>query len=380
MNKLHVGVLLSCLLVLGLDVRAKDLEIKPYGYIKLDASLDEHETSHGNFVMWVNPVTNGDTTVGQYNMTANETRLGAWISKDYDSDIKARGRVEVDFYGAAASENKSHLMLRHAYIEGSRGNLRFLFGQSSDIISPLVATTLNYSVLWGCGNIGYRRPQVRAEYTCMDMFDIAVAGMRGIGDDLAALDPADPTADGTDDAVTSRTPQAQGRLGVSLPIGSKKLKVGVSGHYGNLEAYNNTGTASTKYKTRSYNADIYVPLQSFLLKGEAFSGMNLRSLLGSILNDDTIDGVESDGGWFDLSYSGIPKLKLVSGFGVENVRKDDVVAGSRQANQCMFANAQFTADHGIMYGVEVSQWETTYKDSPHSAKSNRAQFSAKYSF
>ena len=36
-----------------------------------------------------------------------------------------------------------------------------LGGQTWDVISPLNPRSLNYSVYWWAGNIGYRRPQVR---------------------------------------------------------------------------------------------------------------------------------------------------------------------------------------------------------------------------
>ena len=53
--------------------------------------------------------------------------------------------------------------MRHAYLKLDWPKSRFniIAGQTSDVISPLYPQTVNYSVGWWTGNIGYRRPQLR---------------------------------------------------------------------------------------------------------------------------------------------------------------------------------------------------------------------------
>ena len=71
--------------------------------------------------------------------------------------------VEIDFYGSGGTENKAKLQLRHAYmkLDWPADDLSVIAGQTSDVFSPLNPSTLNYTVLWDAGNIGYRRPQIR---------------------------------------------------------------------------------------------------------------------------------------------------------------------------------------------------------------------------
>ena len=74
----------------------------------------------------------------------------------------ASGLIEIDFYGGGA-ENKPRPQLRHAYadIAWVDSGWNMLAGQTWDLISPLNPWTLNYSVAWWAGNIGFRRPQIR---------------------------------------------------------------------------------------------------------------------------------------------------------------------------------------------------------------------------
>ena len=65
--------------------------------------------------------------------------------------------------GSLFNENQATIQIRHAYAEVYNDNFRLLAGQTSDLISPLVTHTVNYSVGWAGGNIGFRRMQVRYE-------------------------------------------------------------------------------------------------------------------------------------------------------------------------------------------------------------------------
>ena len=138
-----------------------DLDIQLYGYIKGDASYDSARSYPGNYILWVNSSTTNDDGKG-FNLTANQTRFGVRINGPDDGNVKSSGLVEIDFYGSAP-ENKASPMMRHAYlnIEWPKDRFSILAGQTSDVISPLWPDTLNYTVMWDAGNIGYRRPQIR---------------------------------------------------------------------------------------------------------------------------------------------------------------------------------------------------------------------------
>ncbi|MCP4378295.1 MAG: hypothetical protein GY794_19235, partial [bacterium] len=137
------------------------LDIQLYGKIKLDAAYDSGRTNTGNFARWVNSgeKQRGD---GQFNMTANETRLGLKFTGPTTKQLKTNGLVEIDFYGGG-TETSPQPRLRHAYLnlEWPQQRLSVLAGQTWDVISPLNPGTLNYTVQWWGGNIGVRRPQVR---------------------------------------------------------------------------------------------------------------------------------------------------------------------------------------------------------------------------
>ena len=129
------------------------------GYIKLDASYDTGRVNPGDYARWVSP---GDLESGQTEMHARQTRLWWTFTQPDIEGIKVTGKLEFDFFGGGA-DNKYLLLFRHAFakIQWEKSNIYVLAGQTSDVISPLVPTTVNYAVAWWAGDIGYRRPQIR---------------------------------------------------------------------------------------------------------------------------------------------------------------------------------------------------------------------------
>ena len=69
-SSLAIGLIVVCLIFAG-SVTAADNSSKIttnwYGFVKLDASFDQNLTSHGNFVMWVEPES-ADKNNAQYNL------------------------------------------------------------------------------------------------------------------------------------------------------------------------------------------------------------------------------------------------------------------------------------------------------------------------
>jgi hypothetical protein len=345
------------------------IKIKTYGYIKLDASYDDSRTTTGNFVKWVDPE-KGNRNDNEFNLTANQTRLGLKITGPESGDINTSGVVEVDFYGGSA-ENKSHMFMRHAFVKMDWPKDRFsiIAGQTSDIISPLNPSTLNYSVAWWAGNIGYRRPQIRAtkSYALSDDLDLKLEGAiaRNIG------------TNGSDEFATSESgqdtgqPMYQGRSSLTFPLlGYKPTTVGFSGHWGKEKFDNVPSSQGDKFDTWSLNLDVNQPINKWLtVKGELFSGENLSQFLGGIgqgINTTTSNEIATKGGWIAASMGPWDKLRFNTGFSMEDADRDDLNNGQRSVNSSIFGNVIYSLNKNTEVGLEISRWRTDYMNSSDS--------------
>jgi len=315
-----------------------------YGYFKFDMAYDSAVSSHGNFAMWVKSHADGNRASTQ-NITARQTRVGVNIGRE-----AMLSKLEFDFYGAGA-ENKNYLQMRKAYVDVPLASLSLRAGQDSDLISPLVPATINYTVCWGAGNIGYRRPQLRL-YQQRDALYWGVALARNISPDL--------DGDGIVDGEDAVLPLLQGRVAYEFQPGNARLSVGASGHYGRMQLRDGP---DEDYNTWSANGDAALAISPRLkLLGEAYVGSNLATYFGSILNQDTITGLTSRGGWANLQFRASDLLSLSVGGGLDRVDEADVMGtdGARSSNSVVFGNVQHEFSPGVKAGVELSYWVTEY--------------------
>lgn len=356
------------------------LDIQFYGYVKADASYDDSRTNPGNFVLWVeNEATNNNDD--EFNLTANQTRMGFNITGPSGDTMKTSGKIEWDFYGSGAEENRPKLQLRHGYmtLDWPQNDFSLLAGQTADVISPLLPTTLNYTVLWDTGNIGYRRPQIRAtktvQYDQATTFQFQGAIVRTLGrDDLV----------GSETGEDSGFPTLQGRVSLATPlVGSKPTTIGLSGHCGR-EEYDLDDTGTNKdFDTWSINLDVIQPVcKGVTLKAELFKGENLDTYLGGIgqgVNTTALKEIASKGGWVAASFEPWNQWSFNVGAGVDDVDRDDVDTGDRTYNSSVFGNAIYAVNKHVQVGCELSHWKTHYKG-PGDADDLRVQTSFIYKF
>ncbi len=329
--------------------QSNEISIKPYGFFKFDMAYDNSRTNNGNYVFWL---LNESENKDEFNMTARQTRLGANFSYSEYEGKTVTGRFECDFYGGGA-ENKNFLMLRHGFLKIDFGKYYLLAGQTSDVISPLVPATVNYTVMWNSGNIGYRRPQLQIGSTAEEGLAIAAAVSRNISGDI--------DGDGNDDGEDNPFPSFQARISALKP---GKYDIGISGHYGRME-YMEVGD---KENYDSYSANLHFKFfftNSVSLSGEMFTGKTLNQYnggLGQGYNLLLAKGVESSGGWICTSIRSTEKVNLNFGYGIDNPKEDCISAGYRNRNQSIYANLFANVAYKTSLGIEFTHLTTGYYD------------------
>ena len=356
--------------------------IEFYGYAKLDMAYDTGRVFPGNYALYVQPMPANERNNSQYNMTANQSRLGMNFTAMDTGDKKLTGKVEIDFYGGGAADNKANPMMRHAYmqLEWPKYDFTILAGQTSDLISPLVEPTVQYTVGWDQGNIGYRRAQLRLtkgwKMTDTSRFTWALGFFRTIGH---------VSTDLGNTGSESGMPTFQTRFGFTFAgAAGRPVNLGISGHYGRETFINPLkGEPDTKLSTYSYNVDASIPLsKTFTLQAEGYYGRDLDTFFGG--SNQAYDfkkaiGTLSQGGWLAFSYTPNTHWNFNLGGGADNPRTGDLEAGARGNNTMIFANTWYSITKQALVGFELAYLSTAYveKDTVHAT---RAQLSFQYNF
>lgn len=351
-----------------------NFKFKPYGFVKLDAAYDDSRIypSSGNFALYVPSEQTLHKNDNGFSMTGRQTQVGLYILAPETYSWTAKGRLEIDFYGDGTQhENKANVLLRHAMVELTKGNFGIIAGQTNDLISPLTPNTLNYTVGWAAGNIGYRRPQLRVTYTHPFNEKNKLIGAVAIARTKGTINE-DFDIDSKNDGEDVGYPTVQGRIAYATQLFAGKDSVfGISGHYGKEEidwGLINPALHQKRMKSWSFNGDFEVPLTSCLsFKGEGFVGYNLDDYFGGILqgiNNTTTAKqfasiIKSIGGWTQLTYQH-NKWKYNVGGGIDDPRNDQLSTGMRSRNTFYFGNLYYNLIPPVNLCVEYSRWETDY--------------------
>ena len=347
----------------------KDTTLEWYGYLRFDMAYDTAVSHPGNYALYVKPH-NDDDARSTLNVTARQTRLGLRAERD-----RMSGRFEADFYGGGP-ENKNTIMLRHAYVAIPLGAHTLVAGQTSDLISPLNPLTVNYSVVWGAGNTGYRRPQARL-YRETESYYYGISLSRNITGDL----DGDTIGDGEASAV----PVVMGRIALSPGSLASGATMGVWSHYGRSEC--DCPGKGTDYSSWSVGGDLLLKLpRSWKLLGELYTGSNMGPYAGAIYNSDTVDGVRSTGGWANLQFPLTPAVLLSLGASIDDVDAADLagVADARERNAVAFGAGRYEISPGVYIELGLSRWMTDYTNASAgrdaSPADTRAQWSVQGNF
>ncbi len=356
-----------------------------YGYIKLDASYDSAMTNDGNYVYYVLPYAEGEED-DEFNMTAKQTRLGIKLDGGGSDAVAVSGVIEFDFYGGGA-ENKPNPMLRKAYMQFKTPAVDILAGQTSDVISPIVPTTLNYIVLWKSGDIGYRRPQIRLTRTMKVADDtklkLAVSANRSMGQDKNG-------------GETVGMPSFQGRVAVSTKLMGGVAELGVSGLMGREEATSVADTTTHELDQSVVAVDVSLPLgDMFSFKGQYFTGKNLGQYLGGIgqgiaeipdegAGSTELVEIEASGWWGQLTVQPTDELQINVGMGTDNPElPEGDTANELERNTTFYGNLLWTVAPSAVIGVEWAGFETQYvleDGTTECYENNRLQLSVMYKF
>lgn len=359
-----------------------DFSITPYGFLWTNMAYETERTNNGDYTLWAYSAQEfGDPT---FNVDAKNTRLGFDVVGPRFACLncaQSGGKVEIDFQGNFVTENKGTLLLRHAYFEIKDEQFRLLAGQTWDVISPLNPNSIMYSVYWDAGNIGYRRPQFRAE-RYMAFSDTLLLTVQGSVNADVNMDtvPAGITND------HSGWPLLEGRAALTIGERGKgclPTVVGVSSHVGEYRV-TFPGAVDLPARTWSLNGDIKIPInECWGFQGEIFTGENLSTFLGGIGQgyDFTLrQSVYSQGGWFEAYHYWNKALHSHAGLFIDDPNDANLSAATaRTYNQVYFGNIIYDVTKQFSIGLEVSSWRTLYKgETP--GESVRTEFMAKYGF
>jgi hypothetical protein len=376
------------------DLLGKGSMLQFYGFVRADVQYDDsrfNDPQIPGFVQSEDPT--APASVGaeeddsEFAIHARLTRIGANFKAppvEGFGNPDLSGNIEIDFYNIGLNDNdsRSAIRMRRAFLNLDWGDWSLLAGQEWDIFSPLLPAVNHDLSMWGAGNLGDRRPQVRVQYDhAAGPGTFTFTGGLGLA---GAVDS--PTVEGGLRAgENSGSPLFAARAGYAGKTGAGgAYQLGLSGHVETLD-FDADGAGpldEEDYDSSSVSIDFKAPLyrDRWSLMGEAFTGQNLADVRGGIFQAVSMTGeeIDSEGGWLELVYQATPDCSLHAGYAMDDPEDSDLDANGRSENDIAYVAVR--RRWGVFScGLEYLNWTTEYVDLDD-GDANRLQAFLAYNF
>ncbi|HYP28224.1 MAG TPA: hypothetical protein VE262_16030 [Blastocatellia bacterium] len=349
------------------DLVGEGNRIKFYGFLRLDLDIDSQHPNNTQtpfFITSPDPIAGGADN-GDFSMHPRLTRFGI----DYSGprvgrlgDAKLSGRLETDFENGG-TESRQIIRIRHAFLRLDWADFSVLAGQTWDVVSPLLPTVNNDTNMWNAGNVGDRRPQLRAAYE-PKAGDGKFSLIGGIGL-TGAIDSLDLDNNGFRDGEEAALPNFQARVGYSHPRGKdRSASFGVSGFYGFMETARPV-FGRTEFRSQLLNLDFTLPILSRLaVRGEGWWGRNMsdtRGGAGQGLNITNGREIRGRGGWAEATINASRYLSFNPGFTTDDPVDEDLPDRGRTRNRAFYLANRITPGGNFLIGADYLRWRTDFK-------------------
>ena len=283
------------------------------------------------------PASPAGLATNTFDLHARQSNIDARFTGPEIFGLTPGGEVFAFFYNDNITTDNYGLLIYYAYGELKNDQMRFAAGLQPDIFNPVGPTVLSLSSLYGSGNAGSYRGQIRFEryVHCDDGSQLTF--QFGLSEPISTLlVPADPLVE------DNGWPNIEARLAygfgeVQEYMGGRKqrpVEFGVSGVVGQIRITEPNFNRVVD-DIWALGCDLKWAITDRLgMKGELFIGQTLGEYNAGVLqnyNPQTFGPIRTKGGYAEVYYYLHPKVHLHCGYGIDNPIKSDLGPGRSQA-------------------------------------------------
>lgn len=329
--------------------------LAPYGYIFLGPDTPESQ--------WTNVI------------SARQSTLGFLFTGPDLGSFKTLARFETYFLSSVSDANVYGLAQYFMYAKVFNEDWAYTAGVTSALPNPRAPSVLNASSGSDFGNLGFMRPQLRAERFLQVADDLLITPQFALSSPVGTDFFQTPTSvpEGIQLGEENGWPNVESRLGFGLGVKEEgaryhPLEFGFSGAVGELRFFKSDFVnPAEKYTTLvwMYGADFrwqITPQWAFTAEG--FYGNALGSYAAGTkqtFNRDTGEGVRACGGFLELEYKLTSQWIAHGGFMIDDPLDQDVAIDNRTYQQNAYSNLMYIHSRYLQVGFELAHLWVGFK-------------------
>ncbi len=310
-----------------------------------------------------------------FDLHARQSSISARLSGPEVFGLTPGAEILTLFFNDNITDDNYGMLVYFGYGELKNDQMRFAAGLQRDIFNPVGPTVLPMSLLYGSGNAGSYRGQIRFE-RFVHFNDCSQATFQlGLSNPISTLvrnSVKDPLVE------DNGWPNIEGRmvLGVGeieeFTGGRKQRRVefGISGVVGQIRISKPVPGPATPGPDRAVNdiwavgSDLQWAVTDRLgIKGELYVGRTLGDYNAGVLqnfNPVTFGPIRTSGAYAEVYYYLNSQLHTHCGYGIDDPINDDLAAGQIASNQTLFNTLLWDLSRTVQLGLEVDYRSTNY--------------------
>jgi len=314
------------------------------------------------------PASPAGLATNTFDLHARQSNIFAQFTGPEIFGLTPGGTIFALLYNDNITTDNYGLLVYYAYGELKNEQMRFAAGLQPDIFNPVGPTLLTLSSLYGSGNAGSYRGQIRFEryVHCDDGSQLTFQ--------VGLSEPISTTviSSSTDPLVEDNGwPNIEARLAYGFGekqdyMGGRKqrpVEFGVSGVVGQIRITEPNFTRVVD-NIWALGCDLQWAITDRLgMKGELFVGQTLGEYNAGVLqnfNSQTFGPIRTRGGFAEIYYYLDPKVHLHCGYGIDNPVASDLAPGQIACNQTFFNTLLWDLSKTFQIGLEVDYRKTNY--------------------
>jgi hypothetical protein len=349
--------------------------IRLFGAMKLDMLFNSARPLAPGVPFFLGPDSLTGLDQKTLDINARQSTLGAAFSGPQIKGFQTGGVVVGLFFDGSVVADQYGLLPLQAWGELKNESWRLAAGLQFDVFAPGLPTVLPFSALAASGNAGNSfRGQLRLEHFVVFSDCVQWTTQFALSEPITST--IDPTFQLSED---NGWPNVEGRIALGVGplegagrLAKRPLEIGISGVVGQIR------TTPLPPDDRVV-ADVWGVATDFRWKmhprfgvaGEAFMGQTLGTYNGGVLqnvNIETLEGIRSSGGWFEVFCFWKPSLHSHFGYGIDDPIDRDVAAIpaalGRIRNSTLYSNLLWDITPTFRLAFEFAWRETNYRTLP----------------
>lgn len=325
--------------------------------------------------LFLYPASPSGQNTNTFDLHARQSSIDARLTGPEVFGLTPGAEILTLFFNDNITDDNYGLLVYYAYGELKNEQMRFAAGLQRDIFNPVGPTVLPISQLYGSGNGGSYRGQIRFERFVHFDDGSQLTFQLGLSNPISTLvlnSLKDPLVE------DNGWPNIEGRLAFGVGeiqefMGGRKqrsVEFGVSGVAGQIRISKPVPGPGTPGPDRivddvwASGCDLQWAVTDRLgMKGELFIGQTLGEYNAGVLqnfNSETFKPIRTKGAYGEVYYYFHPQLHLHCGYGIDDPINDDLASGQVASNQTFFNTLLWDLSKTVQIGLEVDHRRTNY--------------------